>query len=59
AFWQQSRILREDETELEAIADKTEKRDLSAIVEAEVIASKDTSSAASHTSKKRKRRRKK
>jgi YidC/Oxa1 family membrane protein insertase len=60
AFAQQSHILREDETELEALADKHKpaSRDLSAIPEAEVLPSKAPKSATSNTSKKRKRRRK-
>ena len=59
AFWQQSRILREDETELETLADKPVK-DVSAIPEAEIVTSTSRpADTASKSSKKRKRRRKK
>lgn len=57
AFGQQTLILREDETELEALAD-TPARNVATIPEAEVVSSRTPSSSTSKTSKKRKRRKK-
>ena len=63
AYIQQSRVLREDEVELEALADKPLARDIAAIPEAEVVATEtDTHQALSPKTKnrrsKRRRRRK-
>lgn len=59
AFGQQSLILRQDETELEELADKTTKKDLSAIPEAEVTTTPKNPTPTAKNSKKRKRRRRK
>jgi membrane protein insertase Oxa1/YidC/SpoIIIJ len=56
AFIQQSIVLRRDETELEAIADKPSRKNVSAIPEAEIV--KDTPTKTKKTSKKSKRRKK-
>jgi len=60
AFIQQSFVLREDETEMEAIADKPDKKDVAAIPEAEVVETKPTSKpkAKKKSSNSKKRRKK-
>jgi len=68
AFIQQSIILRRDETEMEAIADKPSKKDVAKIPEAEVVAesteptetknqAKSSPKPSSHKSKKKRRKR--
>lgn len=47
AYWQQSRILKQDETELEAVADKLPAKD---VIEGEVVSKKQTSSKKPKTS---------
>jgi membrane protein insertase Oxa1/YidC/SpoIIIJ len=61
AYIQQSIILREDETELEALADKPERKPVATIPEAEVVASESksqpkTPKPKTKRSKRRKRR---
>lgn len=58
AYIQQGRVLRVDETEMETLADKPSKKDVSKIVEAEVVTrpkAKNTSSPKSKNKKRRKR----
>ena len=63
AYFQQSRVLREDETELESIADARPTKDTAAIPEAEVVpqvpASETPTQAAKTKTKRSKKRRKK
>jgi YidC/Oxa1 family membrane protein insertase len=56
AFWQQDRILRQDESEMEAIADSP-KKDVSKIPEAEVVKPKPKSSKQKKQAKKKRRKR--
>ena len=56
AIWQQGHLLKQDELEMEAIADK---RDVSKIPEAEIVSSPKPKKSAKPASKKAKRRKKK
>lgn len=53
AYWQQARILKQDETELEAIADKPDKKE---IIEGEIINKPKTKKNKTSTTKKRRKR---
>lgn len=59
AYIQQSLVLRRDESEMEDIADKPTKRDVSKIPEAEIVETKKPKKNTSSKSKKSKKRRKK
>jgi YidC/Oxa1 family membrane protein insertase len=57
AFIQQAYILRQDGTEMEALADKPSKKDLKSIPEAEVVSSAQKSSTKTKKAKRRKQKR--
>lgn len=57
AIWQQSRILNRDETELEALADGSKKKNLAEIPEAEVVTQPKTPKTKKPGKKKRRKRR--
>lgn len=58
AFIQQSIILRQDETEMEALADKPTRRDVSNIPEAQVVSKPKSAASKNKKAAKKKRRRK-
>lgn len=57
AIWQQSRILNQDETELEALADGPKKKNVAKIPEAEVVSQPKTPKTKKSSKKKRKKKR--